>query len=213
MAKLSKKVLFERVGGLSRPSKMPGYSFSISALNCITGGRLVNKPGSVCEGCYALKGRYAFPNVQAAANRRHGIYDTSKTWRDDMVAAIRATGDDVFRVFDGGDLQSLKMLRDWVAVAEQLPEVRFWLPTKEYGFVKAFLKLGGVVPKNMVIRISQPMVEDLTPHKLTQHEGVTGSGVTKGAGWNCPSPNQENQCKACRKCWDRGEQFIIYKWH
>ena len=52
------------VGGLSKPSKMPSFAWSISARRCQTGSKLVNVKGSVCEGCYALKNRYLFNNIQ-----------------------------------------------------------------------------------------------------------------------------------------------------
>ena len=47
-------------GGLSKPSKMPGPSFNLPAVACITGSKLVKVAGSTCSGCYALKGRYRF---------------------------------------------------------------------------------------------------------------------------------------------------------
>ena len=45
--------------GLSQTSKMPCYSFNLSALHCKTGSKLAKIKGSVCFGCYALKGNYA----------------------------------------------------------------------------------------------------------------------------------------------------------
>ena len=57
-------------GGLSKPSKMPGPAYNLPAAACITGAKLVKVPGSVCAGCYALKGRYRFKNVQDALQRR-----------------------------------------------------------------------------------------------------------------------------------------------
>ena len=57
-------------GGLSQPNKMPGYAYNLPAQGCITGAKLVKISGSVCSGCYALKGRYRFPNVKEALNRR-----------------------------------------------------------------------------------------------------------------------------------------------
>ena len=60
----------ESVGGLSRPSKMPSFAWSISARRCQTGSKLVNVKGSVCEGCYALKNRYLFNNIQSALEKR-----------------------------------------------------------------------------------------------------------------------------------------------
>ena len=57
-------------GGLSKPSKMPGFSYNLPAYKCITGVKLQKVPGSVCAGCYAMKGRYAFGNVKAAMDKR-----------------------------------------------------------------------------------------------------------------------------------------------
>ena len=51
-----KKEAKEITGGLSKPSKMPGPAYNLPAQACITGAKLVQIPGSVCEGCYALKG-------------------------------------------------------------------------------------------------------------------------------------------------------------
>ena len=57
-------------GGLSSPSKMPGYAYNLPAWQCVTGVKLQAVAGSVCAGCYAMKGRYRFPNVKDALNRR-----------------------------------------------------------------------------------------------------------------------------------------------
>ena len=60
----------EITGGLSSPSKMPGYAYNLPAWRCITGVKLQAVPGSVCAGCYAMKGRYRFRNVKEALERR-----------------------------------------------------------------------------------------------------------------------------------------------
>ena len=58
------------VGGLSKPSKMPGWSIGIPAKECKTGGKLQQVKGSVCYDCYALKGCYVFKVVQEAQYRK-----------------------------------------------------------------------------------------------------------------------------------------------
>ena len=65
----------EYVGGLSRPSKMPGWGYSIPAIYCKMGAILSKIPGAVCRFCYAKKGRYIFPVVQAAMERRFRALD------------------------------------------------------------------------------------------------------------------------------------------
>lgn len=58
------------IGGLSNPSKMPWYAWSISAKHCITGSKLREVAGSTCSHCYACKGFYPLPIVQDAMERR-----------------------------------------------------------------------------------------------------------------------------------------------
>ena len=53
-------------GSLSKPSKMPGWSYGLPAKECKTGGKLQKVPGSTCYDCYALKGCYVFKVVQDA---------------------------------------------------------------------------------------------------------------------------------------------------
>jgi len=68
-------------GTLSKPSKMPGWSYGIPAKECKTGSKLAKIPGTVCHGCYALKGCYVFPNVQEAQYKRLSCFET----RSDML--------------------------------------------------------------------------------------------------------------------------------
>ena len=58
------KEALKLVGGLAKPSKMPGWAYGIPAAECKTGKKLVDVKGSTCEGCYANKGCYIFPVVQ-----------------------------------------------------------------------------------------------------------------------------------------------------
>jgi len=51
---------------LSNTSKMPCKSWGIPATKCITGKKLNKIAGSVCNGCYALKGAYSWPVVKNA---------------------------------------------------------------------------------------------------------------------------------------------------
>jgi hypothetical protein len=89
-----KKELNKITGGLSKPSKMPGPAYNLPAAACITGSKLVKIKGSVCEGCYALKGRYRFGNVQAALQRRLKAIEDPR-WVDAMIQLIK--GQEYFR--------------------------------------------------------------------------------------------------------------------
>ena len=65
-----KKEANEIVGGLSKPGKMPCPSINLPAAACVTGSLMAVIKGTTCYGCYALKGRYRFPNVKIAMDRR-----------------------------------------------------------------------------------------------------------------------------------------------
>jgi len=188
-------------GGLSAPSKMPGPAFNLPAQACITGSKLVKIPGSVCSGCYALKGRYRFPNVKEALSRRlRGL--THPEWIPAMVVLIDNTP--WFRWHDSGDLQSVEHLKKIFEVCKLTPETGHWLPTRE----AKFLPLNtDSIPKNLIIRLSG--------HKIDKPAANfwpwTSTVVTEMK--SCPAKEQGNQCQDCRLCWDRSTPNIAYGLH
>ena len=149
-----KKQAREITGGLSKPSKMPGPCFNLPASRCITGAKLVKIPGSVCHGCYALKGRYRFPNVQNALERRRQAL-SSPQWVEAMVVLV--SGNEFFRWHDSGDLQSLEHLKNIFEVCKRTPKTRHWLPTREAQILKQVQPED--VPKNLIIRFSSHMID------------------------------------------------------
>jgi len=58
------------VGGLSKTSKLPCWSWGINAEHCKMGAWIrANVPESACAICYVHKGLYSLPNVRAAHAR------------------------------------------------------------------------------------------------------------------------------------------------
>ena len=200
-----KKEARQITGGLSAPSKMPGPAFNLPASQCITGSKLVKVPGSTCSGCYALKGRYRFKNVQAALNRRlEKLHDPR--WIESMVTLIK--DQPWFRWHDSGDVQSVQHLKNIFEVCKRTPGTSHWLPTREARFLS--LMDPDVVPKNLKIVLSDHMNNQATaPSWWPYTSGVTTSHdqVT------CPASRQGNKCLDCRKCWDRGTKRVIYGKH
>ena len=135
------------VGGLSKPSKMPGWAYGIPAKECKTGAKLVHVSGSTCEGCYANKGCYVFPVVQAAQYRRLKAID-NPLWVRAMAVLINSKKAKYFRWHDSGDLQSLKHLAKIFKVARLTPDVQHWLPTRE-AWTQGYQDRA---PSNLVIR-------------------------------------------------------------
>lgn len=198
------------VGGLSAPSKMPGFGYSIPAQNCRVGSLLRNVKGSVCFSCYAFKGRYSFPNVQNAMKRR--LETISRPyWTEAMTELISRKAKKVpyFRWHDSGDVQDLEHLSKIVEIAKNLPSIFFWLPTREYAIVKKFLAENpSGFPANLTVRISAPMIGQ----ELPKIPGTVNSSVD-GEGISCPAPEQGNSCGSCRACWNPNVERISYHKH
>ena len=200
------------VGGLSNPSKMPGYGYGLSAFDCAVGSKLRLIKNSTCSMCYALKGRYTFPGVKNAhAKRLESIKDPR--WIDAMILLIKNYGKKIpyFRWHDSGDIQNLDHLKKIVAVAMGTPEVKHWLPTREAGILKSFYKEGGSLPGNLAVRASATMI-DGKPHK---NLGLTSTVHKDKApiGFSCPAGKQDNECKTCRACWNININNVSYAAH
>jgi len=204
------RVLNERVGGMSKPGKMPGTSYSISAKRCNVGQKLRNIKGSVCEKCYALKGRYTFPQTQNALERRFSAMSDSLTWALDMAEIIIRKSKGYHRWFDSGDLQGVESLEQIIDVARRTPNVQHWLPTKEYSLIHNYK---GEIPDNLCIRVS-------APKKDTQIKGFshTSSVWSKGKEspkeiFDCGAYTRGGKCGPCRACWDKDVPEVAYPAH
>jgi len=203
------------VGNLSRPSKMPSYAWSISARRCNVGSKLAKVKGSVCEGCYALKGRYMFSNTQDALERRYNAWNSDRAkWVDAMIYLMHnkqhIVNAGVFRFFDSGDIQGSAMLDDINTVAWASPTIRFWLPTKEYKLVKNYDK---EIAPNLVIRVSAPTVDKGFSGYTHISTVYNKDNIDTAEGHICPSSNQGNECGSCRACWSDKVSEVSYIAH
>ena len=189
-------------GSMTRTKKMPGLSYSLPAWECITGKKLRAVKGSVCAGCYALKGNYTrYPAIKAAQYYRLASL-MEPSWVPAMVAQVKRQR--WFRWHDAGDLQSVQHLKNIFEVCKQTPSTEHWLPTRE----RKFLPLStDSIPKNLLIRLSSHKV-DQGPVKSWPWTS-TVSTTTK----TCPAKDQGNECKSCRACWDRSVSNVTYPKH
>ena len=211
--------LLPYVGQLSKPSKMPGFSYSLPAAECKTGRKLQAIAGSTCSGCYAMKGAYVWPVVRNAMYRRFSRL-AAPLWVEAMSEILnrRARRHPDFRWHDSGDVQSVDHLRRIVAVAEATPTVRHWLPTREYQIVRYFIAAGGVFPENLNVRLSAHMIGGILPSFPRLAGIVTISTVSRSAdtypdAYRCPAPSQNNACLGCRACWTPAVQHVDYAKH
>jgi hypothetical protein len=215
---------------------MPGTAFAISAALCIAGSKLAKVVGSTCHGCYALRTHYIRANPQKAMRKRMaGLSDTR--WVEAVVTLLRhkhsfpefridlgirdakARGLQRWRMnasgwhrwHDSGDLQGVWHLAKICEVAAQTPKIRHWLATRETQMVLDYVSGGGIIPNNMVIRVSAAMVDRPPPKAWpltsTVHDLVMPSGHI------CPAPEQNHECGSCRACWSKDVANVSYQKH
>lgn len=207
------KDAIEKVGGLSNPSKMPCHAYGISAHLCITGAKLSKIPGSVCADCYALeRGFYASWNTNLTkAHTKRAEAINAPDWAKTMAFIINAKKMDYFRWHDSGDLQSFQHLLNIVTIAEQCPNTRFWLPTREKKFINQYAEAFGDFPKNLVVRVSATMQDE--PASKDYKNTSTVHKNKKPIGRACKASNQNGKCLDCRDCWNPRIKNISYAYH
>ena len=197
-------------GSMTRTSKMPGLSYSLPAWECQVGAKLRKVPGSVCAGCYALKGNYTrYPAIKAAQYYRLQSLRHPQ-WIPAMVAQIKRQK--FFRWHDAGDLQSVQHLKNIFEVCKLTPGTKHWLPTREVKYTR--LMDPAIVPSNLKITISDHMIDQEAHMKSWPFT----SGVTTADDATCPAPKQldkngQPHCKDCRACWDRDVARVTYGKH
>ena len=195
-----KKEARQITGGLSKPGKMPEGSYNLPASACQTGQKLAQIPGTPCHGCYALKGRYRFNNVQTALARR---LESLKhpLWTEAMTVLVK--GKKHFRWHDSGDIQSVAHLKKIFEVCNNTPGTMHWLPTQE----RKYLPLGSY-PKNLLIRLSNAKNNTAPGQAWTHWSTVVDKGFH-----SCPAQSQGNKCGTCRACWDPKVKHVTYPKH
>lgn len=214
--KRTKKQCIAITGGLGSPSKMPGKAYGISPFLCQTGERLSRIIGSVCSNCYARKGRYVFKNVTEAHARRLATVTAAladaefrATWVASFAQLLR--GETWFRWHDAGDLHSVEHFALICDIAAATPWVRHWLPTKEPRYVK---RHAAPIPRNLVVRVSGPMVGGPAPIGFATVSVVRKRGTDARLGeWQCPAPKQGGMCGPCRACWSPAVSIVSYQEH
>jgi len=212
---LTEKQALAIYGSLSNPSKMPGHGYALPAYRCRIGSLLQLVPKAVCHYCYALRGRYLFPAVIAAMEKRFSSLSDPR-WIDAVSTLIYRSGDRYFRWHDSGDLRDLDHLQRIVRVCRNLPRVKFWLPTREYQTVETYRRMGGRIPTNLCIRYSAHLVDAAPPiqYGLPTSTVVSTTASDSEDMHACPAPRQNMKCGSCRACWNPTVKVVSYqlKW-
>jgi hypothetical protein len=137
-------------------------------------------------------------------------------WGENFVSALQ--GEEFFRWFDSGDLQSVDMLRAINSIALKTPNVRHWLPTKEHKIVRDYLKQGYTIAGNLTVRLSAWLENSSKVPNTTGYASLVFTAekfsafIDTADTMTCKAPSQEGKCAECRACWG-SVKTIIYKKH
>ena len=201
------KIYYKKM--LSSTSKLGVKSISLDAKKCRTGSKLAKKSGTVCNGCYALKGCYVFPVVKDAMQRRLDFFN-SPNFISIMVWLLQSQRKKFFRWFDSGDIQNVFMGLNILEICKLTPDIKHWIPTKEYKFWRQVLKIEKL-PDNVVLRISSPNI-DQEPLKGFNNTSTVHENK-KAFGLECIAYKQEGKCLDCKACYDPKIKNISYPKH
>ena len=183
-------------GGLSKPSKMRGFSYGLPAAECKVGSVLRSVEGTPCSSCYAFKrGNYRFKNVVDGQYRRFDLL-TGEHWADAMVYLItkRYPNGGDFRWHDSGDIQGVEHLARICEVVRRTPSVAHWMPTQERATLGRYLRSGGEIPTNLIIRVSATMLGKASLG-VPKHPQIKTSTVgATDCGRQCPAYRQGGAC-------------------
>lgn len=216
------KVPGSTVALLTYTTKMPGPSFSLPAHQACP-----RENGSICASCYAGKGCYLYRSTQHAQNVRFNwtilcMNADPRVWVEVMIEAIKETGCQYFRVHDSGDMFNARYAESWYQVCLQLPEVKFWIPTRAWQQASGPLPLFDAVLNtlqrmarlpNVTVRPSALNFGDTAPEVSGLHAGSTADCVDVFKARQCPAPQQNGQCGECRACWDHKDCPVSYTKH
>jgi hypothetical protein len=195
----------------SKTTKMPCVSWGIPSSECKTGSLLRKRKGTACSLCYTFNGPISWKQSQAKLkNNLEEYLADSENWIRKVIAYIEWETPRFFRWFHSGDLQSVKMIRDIVAVVESCPGTQFWLPTQERVMVSKWLEGGGIVPENLNIRVSMPLIDKVNCSQVLK--GVTWSVVALNEiiPFECPARQYNGSCGPCRACWNKSVEMVSY---
>jgi len=143
--------------------------------------------------CYANKGYCHSPSVK---NSRWT--NLVFTQRDDfiplMIRLIEKTGLKRVRIHEAGDFYSLDYAKKWLAIAEQMPDVRFWTYSRSWEVLDSLPEL----PGNLKIRYS---VDSTTNHFPKREYSRAYMGEMAGV-LMCQAKREGSGilCGICRLC-------------
>lgn len=149
--------------------------------------------------------------------------------------AVYAEDPRFYRIHDSGDFFNHRYLWAWIQVAENLPQIKFWAPTRQWMF-NGYLETFNRAPVNFLIRPSAMQVDDDAPKLPGMAAGSTVTPAKHGVHFECPATrNDRGSCigglavmremgfnsehaglipadeSSCRMCWGLGPRQPTHK--
>jgi hypothetical protein len=200
---------------LSHSSKMGNIpSFDVSLSTCQDSCNYGNKTNL----CYMKNNmQYKMNKKYKEKIKRNTRLINTKSFYKVLDSQIKESNCLKFRYFVSGDINTINQLSKIVYVAELNPNVLFWMPTHRFDLVKKYLDIGCKLPKNLNVRISNPLPNSKTPEfliKLYKKYGLnySESSLNKSR-VNCKSSYNNKTCleNNCDKCFSN--EPVTYQLH
>lgn len=212
----------KRAGLLSWTSDMEAWSFSLPAGEACPMMR-ADDESYVCHGCYAQLNRYNMPNVLQAQWVRYmwtkeclKSTEGMSVWITTMMNTIHQyVKNGFFRGHDSGDFFHPDYVYMWYRVCQNMPEVRFWFPTRNWPHRgpmgakwQTMMTLLGGLP-NVSLRPSALRFNESVPIVAGYSMGttvITDKSVATDLNLSlCPKTTNGGSCESngCRACWSK----------
>lgn len=225
LTKAMLRVLHKEHGSVvDRNSKIDASVYSTNPLKCVRGAVLAKIPDTVCHDCYAIKAFNQYPSVRESQDGNQLKYEFARDnnnledWAQSMAWQIQDSSDrkekagklgaGLHRWFGAGDCPDVDFILAVVRVCELTPNIRHWLPTREYSMVEK----AGLLPQNLVIRVSSNYIDKAAPSKFKNTSTVNKNAPA--IGYTCPaSANDSCGEHNCTACWDSNVENVSYPFH
>lgn len=209
---------------VNRNAKIDATVFNLDPTQCVRGSVLRPIEGTVCHGCYAFKAYRMYPGVRKSQGGNQQLWVAAKfygvidRWVEAIAFQIQTLSDrkhksgkagaGYHRWLGAGDVPDPEFLRAVIAVAKATPDIKHWLPTREYTFIPADCEL----PDNLVIRASANRIDQAPPARFRNTSTVHKDAPAQGH--SCPS-SAGNSCAQnnCNACWRPEVANVSYGFH
>ena len=98
----------------------------------------------------------------------------------------------------------------WLKLVQRV-DLKFYIGKGQANMLNDFIKAGGIIPSNLIVRVSASMVNGKPPKNAKYTSTV--HTTSKVIGYECPAYEQGGACLDCRACWNTSIKNVSYKQH